>query len=176
THTALAFLAAGYAVKGTACSAAKVDDWIASFPAHKERYQYAVVPDIVTPGAFDEAVRGCDIVAHIASPAHWSQNDNEADLIPAITGTKNLLAATKHEPRIQRVVSTSSLSAIFEPTVKTGRPVVKTEWNPVTYDEVKAATNPTVVYRASKALAERAFWDYVRDEKPAWAGSTICPW
>ncbi|KAJ7465136.1 NAD-P-binding protein [Mycena latifolia] len=177
THTALAFLAAGYTVKGTARTAAKAEDWIARFPSHKERYQYAVVPDMVAPGAFDEAVRGCDIVAHIASPAHWSQNDNEADLlIPAITGTKNLLTATKHEPRIQRVVFTSSLSAIFEPTVETGRTVVETEWNPITYDEAKAATNPTVVYRASKALAERAFWDYPLASLSALNLSTAFMW
>ncbi|KAJ6480084.1 NAD-P-binding protein [Mycena vulgaris] len=176
THTALAFLEAGYTVKGTARTAAKAEDWIAQFPAHKARYEYAVVADMVVPGAFDEAVKGCDFIAHIASPAHWSQNDNEADLlIPAINGTKNLLAATKNESRIQRVVFTSSLSAIFEPTIDTGKPVVETEWNPVTYDEAKAATNPAVVYRASKALAERAFWDYIQAEKPAWAGSTICP-
>ncbi|KAJ7681521.1 hypothetical protein B0H17DRAFT_1205799 [Mycena rosella] len=133
-HIALAFLDAEYAVKGTARTAAKAEDWIARFPAHKARFKYAVVPDMVVPGAFDEA-------------------DNENDLlIPAINGTKNLLAANKNEPRIQCVVFTSSLSAIFEPTVETGRPVVETE-----------------------SLTERAFWDYIEKEKPVWAGSTICP-
>ncbi|KAJ7081392.1 NAD-P-binding protein [Mycena belliarum] len=170
THTALAFLDAGYTVKGTARTAVKAEDWIARFPAHKARFHYAVIPDMVVAGAFDEAVKGCDIVAHVASP------DNEADfLIPAINGTKNLLLATKHEPRIQRVIYTSSLAAIFDSALEAGKPVVETEWNSVTYDEAKVATEPLLVYRASKALAERAFWDYIQDEKPAWAGSTICP-
>ncbi|KAF7340241.1 NAD-P-binding protein [Mycena venus] len=176
THTALAFLEAGYTVRGTARSAAKAEDWIARFSQHKAQYEYAVVEDIAASGAFDEAVKGCTIIAHIASPAHWNQNDNETDLlIPAINGTKNLLYATKNEPRIARVVFTSSLAAIIEPTREPGKIVVETEWNPTTYEEAKAATNPTIVYRASKALAERAFWDYIKDENPTWAGSTICP-
>jgi len=176
THTALAFLEAGYTVRGTARTAAKAEDWIARFPNYKARYEYAVVEDIAASGAFDEAVKGCDIVAHIASPAHWNPKDNEADLlIPAINGTKNLLYATKGEPGITRVVFTSSLAAITEPSREPGKTVVETEWNPTTYEEAKVATNPAVVYRASKALAERAFWDYVRDENPMWAGSTICP-
>ncbi|KAJ7707355.1 NAD-P-binding protein [Mycena rosella] len=176
THTALAFLEAGYDVKGTARSTAKAEGWIAHFPAYKACYTYAVVEDIAAAGAFDEAVKGCDIIAHIASPAHWSQSDNEADLlIPAINGTKNVLYATKHEPRITRVVFTSSLAAIIEPSREPGKLVVETEWNPTTYEEAKVSTNAPVVYRASKALAERAFWDYIKDEKPTWAGSTICP-
>ncbi|KAJ7836341.1 NAD-P-binding protein [Mycena olivaceomarginata] len=176
THTALAFLDAGYTVRGTARTAARADDWISRFPAHKAHFQYAVVADMAVPGAFDDAVKGCDFVAHLASPAHWNQNDNETDLlVPAINGTRNLLTATKNEPRIKRVVFTSSLAAIIEPTLEAGKTVVETEWNPVTYDEAKSATNPSVVYRASKALAERAFWDYITAEKPAWAGTAICP-
>ncbi|KAJ7480007.1 NAD-P-binding protein [Mycena galericulata] len=176
THTALALLEAGYSVKGTARTAAKAEAWVSKFATHKERYDYAVVSDITSPGAFDDAVKGCDFIVHMASPVQWNPKDNEADLlIPAINGTKNLLFATKNEPRIQRVVFTSSLSAIIEPTVETDKAVVETEWNPVTYDEAKASTNAAFVYRASKALAERVFWDYIRDEKPAWAGTTICP-
>ncbi|KAF7340215.1 NAD-P-binding protein [Mycena venus] len=176
THTALAFLDAGYSVKGTTRTAAKAEDWISRFPTHRARFQYAVVADMATCNAFDEAVKGCDFIAHLASPAHWNQNDNETDLlIPAINGTKNLLSATKNEPRIKRVVFTSSLAAIIEPTVEAAKTVVETEWNPITYEQAKFATNAAVVYRASKALAERTFWDYIENEKPAWTGSTICP-
>ncbi|KAK7040589.1 NAD-P-binding protein [Favolaschia claudopus] len=177
THTALAFLNAGYSVKGTTRTAAKAEQWISRFPDHKPRFQYAVVPDMSIPGAFDEAVKGCDYIAHLASPAHWDQTDNEADLlIPAIEGTKNLLSATKNEPKIKRVVFTSSLAAIIEPTtLEPGKAIVETEWNPITYEEAKSHTNPPVVYRASKALAERAFWDFIQTEKPTWSGTSICP-
>ncbi|KAJ7480004.1 NAD-P-binding protein [Mycena galericulata] len=176
TDTALAFLEAGYRVKATARTVAKAEGWISKFPQHKERYEYVIVPDMVLPGAFDDAVKGCDFIAHVASPVQAQPKDNEADvLFPAIHGTRNLLSATKNEPRIQRVVFTSSLAALLEPTINGDKIIVETEWNPVTYDEAKASTNGSFVYRASKALAERVFWDYIKDAKPAWAGTTICP-
>ncbi|KAJ6623619.1 NAD-P-binding protein [Mycena sp. CBHHK59/15] len=177
TYTALAFLEAGYTVKATARTLFKAEDWIARFPAHKARYQYAVVPDLADPGAFDEAVKGCDIIVHVASPVNTNPNDNETDLlIPAIRGTTNLLHATKNEPRIRRVVFTSSVGAVHEPSrFEAGKTLTEKDWNPATYEEAKASTNPRFVYRASKALAERAFWDYIKDEQPAWAGAAICP-
>lgn len=61
-------------MKATARSAEKAEEWISLFPAHKANYQYVVVEDIAAPNAFDEAVKGCDIIAHLASPAHWNQN------------------------------------------------------------------------------------------------------
>lgn len=38
------------------------------FPQYKDQFQYAIVQDIAASGAFDEAVKGCDIIAHTASP------------------------------------------------------------------------------------------------------------
>jgi nucleoside-diphosphate-sugar epimerase len=97
-------------------------------------------------------------------------------LIPAITGTKNLLAATKREPRIRSVVFTSTLSTVFQPrTHVPGTTYTEADWNPVTYEEARASPNPRVVYGASKTLAERAFWAYIEEEKPAWAGAAILP-
>ncbi|KAJ6614873.1 NAD-P-binding protein [Mycena sp. CBHHK59/15] len=177
THTALTFFESGYAVKGTARTAAKAEEWIARFPQWKSQYQYVVVQDMSTPGAFDEAVKGCGIIAHTASPFHWNQGDNEKDmLIPAINGTKNILNATKLESRIERVVLTSSLAAIIDTSLdEPGKIWTHEDWNPATYDEAKVSTNSHFVYRASKALAERAFWDYIRDEKPTWSGTVVCP-
>ncbi|KAJ6583799.1 NAD-P-binding protein [Mycena sp. CBHHK59/15] len=149
---------AGYFVKGTA---AKAEGWIAKFPAHKARYQYAVVADIAAPGAFDDAVKGFNIIAHIASPVHLGQGDAEKDvLIPAINGMTNLLRATKGKPRIKCMP---------------GKPLTEKDRNPTTYNEAKASPSPAYVYRVSKALAERAFWHYIKAEQPTWAGATICP-
>jgi nucleoside-diphosphate-sugar epimerase len=64
TDTALAFFRAGYTVRGTVRSTAKATEWIAQFPEYKQRFESAVVPDIAASGAFDEAVKGVDYVAH----------------------------------------------------------------------------------------------------------------
>lgn len=125
-------------------------------------------------------------------------------LIPAINGTKNILEATKLEPKIKRVVLTSSFAAVCDvldlPSL--GRTYTPESWNPATYEEAKVATQPGIglvvddmsallpvspsdgvhsmlisgfIYCASKGLAERAFWDYIKTEKPTWSGSSLCP-
>ncbi|KAJ7501119.1 NAD-P-binding protein [Mycena galericulata] len=177
TYTALAFLDAGYTVRGTARTAVKAIDWIEHFPAHKAAYQHAVVADFGVPGAFDDAVKGCDLIVHVASPNIPQVTDNEADvLIPAIRGTRNLLDATKTEPRIRRVVFTSTLAAVVDTSqIETGKVYTEKDWNPGTYDEAKVSSKPRFVYGVSKALAERVFWDYIKDEQPAWAGTSILP-
>ncbi|KAJ6592783.1 hypothetical protein B0H19DRAFT_1245608 [Mycena capillaripes] len=166
TYTALAFLDAGYTVKGTGRTAAKAANWIAHFPVYKSSYQSVVVTDFGAPGAFDNAVKGCDIIVHVASPNNDPKNlDNEADmLIPAINGTRNLLVSTKLDSHIRRVVFTSTFAQ--------ARPGIHREGLD---EEAKASTNPIFVYCVSNALAERAFWEYIATEKPAWAGTVILP-
>ena len=126
---------AGYTVKGTVRSKDKADAWIALFPQYKDLFQYAIVPDMVAPGSYDEAVKGCDYIVHTASPAalnpkvcirlseaeesisNWSVPPQDAEkdiLLPAIEGTKNIVYATKHEPRIKRVIFTSSMAAVVD--------------------------------------------------------------
>lgn len=178
TAVALAFFNEGYSVRGTCRSRSKAEEWIAMFPQHKSKFEYAIVEDIVNPHAFDEAVKGADIIAHTASPFHSNMTDNEKDfLLPAITGTRNLVEATKLEPKIKRVVLTASFSSMInlETFPDKGRTFTDDDWNPATYEQAKTHTMPAFVYSASKVLAERLFWEFIEKEKPSWAGSTICP-
>lgn len=48
------------------------------------------------------------------------------------------------------------------------------DWNPETY-EVAKSSSWRVAYCASKALAERAAWNYIEQKKPHFSLSTICP-
>ncbi|KAJ3514445.1 hypothetical protein NLJ89_g2377 [Agrocybe chaxingu] len=177
TQVALTFLDEGYSVRGSVRSADKGAEWIALFPQHKAKFEYVVVADMTLAGAFNDAVKGVDYIAHVASPAFWGQGDNEKDiLLPAINGTKNLVEATKIEPKIKRVVFTSSLAAVINPALPADTLHTPDEWNPMTYEEAKNQTTPMFVYRASKALAEKTFWEYIEKEKPTWAGSVIAPW
>ncbi|KAJ7751102.1 NAD-P-binding protein [Mycena metata] len=161
TYTALTFLEAGYTVRGTGRTAEKAQDWIAHFPAHKAAYQSAVVADLGAPGAFDDAVKGCDIIVHVASPnaPGTDISDTKTEiLIPAIHGTRNLLESAKLEPRIRRVVFTGTLAAVLDSShVEPGKVYTEEDWHPATYDEAKASSN-------------RRY-----EEKPGWAGATILP-
>ena len=45
-------------------------------------FQIAVVADVVTPGAFDEAVKGIDIFVHTASPLFGSDTSVRSYPLP----------------------------------------------------------------------------------------------
>jgi nucleoside-diphosphate-sugar epimerase len=102
----------GYTVRGTTRSAApeKVAH-LTSLPGAAERLTL-LEADLLTPGAFDEAVAGCVGVYHMASP-FFLEGQSEALMIPpAVDGTKNVLGScTRHA--VRKVVLTSSTAAIY---------------------------------------------------------------
>ena len=55
-------------MRGTLRSRAKADAWLEAYPQYAKQLDFALVPDISAPGAFDEAIKGADYVAHTASP------------------------------------------------------------------------------------------------------------
>jgi nucleoside-diphosphate-sugar epimerase len=137
---------------------------------------YVIVEDIARPGAFDQAVISeppFEAIIHTASPFFLGHTDPVKDLLdPAIKGTVGLLEAIKASaPSVKRVVITSSFAAVVNPE---GHPKIYDEssWNPVTKEQ---AVLPTHTYRASKTFAERAAWDFVRDEKPNFSIAVVNP-
>ncbi|EPE07453.1 ketoreductase [Ophiostoma piceae UAMH 11346] len=181
-HVLKVLLDRGYSVVTTVRSAAKGDQIVAAHgDAVKGRLSYVIVGDIAQEGAFDEAVRSTPpfrYVVHTASPFPTSVDDPVRDLLdPAIKGTTGILKAIKaYAPTVERVVITSSFAAMVGGGKSVGgAPPVYDEsaWNPVTWDE--AVADKTKSYRGSKTLAERAAWDFVANEKPAFDISTICP-
>ena len=89
-------------------------------------------------GAFDEAVKGVDAVAHTASPFHFQAEDPQGILspcstinasnnlglvdliVPAVKGTVGILKSIqKNAPGVQRVVVTSSV-AVMDASKPTG--------------------------------------------------------
>ncbi|KAI1982577.1 Glycine-rich RNA-binding protein 2, mitochondrial [Ophidiomyces ophidiicola] len=135
---------------------------------------FAIVPDIAQPNAFDKAVVSeppFDIVIHTASPFHFRATDVEEELLkPAINGTVGILhAIKKHAPTVTRVVITSSFAAIID----VNKPASYDDWNPIKREE--AASNARTGYRASKTFAEKAAWDFIEKEKPNFTLATCNP-
>jgi nucleoside-diphosphate-sugar epimerase len=62
---ALAFLDAGYSVRGTVRRQEQADAWNERYPG---KVDIAVVPDMTVEGAYDEAVKGVEVFVHTASP------------------------------------------------------------------------------------------------------------
>lgn len=70
--------------------------------------------DLLKGGSYDEAAKGCDAIAHIASPFFLKINDAQKQLLdPAIKGTKNVLEAANKSGSVKKVVLTSSAAAVY---------------------------------------------------------------
>ncbi len=69
------YLEAGYSVRGTVRSLSKSAFLKGQFAEYGERLELVVVEDITKEGAFDDAVKGVDAIAHTASPFHYNAID-----------------------------------------------------------------------------------------------------
>ena len=102
---------------------------------------------------WEEAVKDCDGILHVASPFPRKYIENENDLIiPAKEGTRRVLNAAKNSG-IERVVMTSSNAAISY-----GHNNIEeydeSHWTNIDSESVTA-------YTKSKTIAERFAWDFV---------------
>ncbi|KAL9631482.1 MAG: hypothetical protein Q9164_005869 [Protoblastenia rupestris] len=142
------------------------------------RLSFAIVPDVATPGAFNDAVKGIDGVIHTASPYVTQVEDNDRDLLdPTIKGINSILEAVKkNAPQVKRIVINSSFAAIADPTQGNcpGYTYSEKYWNPVSLDQAKTGDGRTA-YCASKKFGEKAAWEFVEKEKPNFDVATICP-
>ncbi|GAA6027616.1 hypothetical protein JCM8097_007948 [Rhodosporidiobolus ruineniae] len=175
---AVAFLEAGYRVRGTLRKEAQAQAWRERYPQYHGRLEYAIVPDITAPGAFDEAVEGCEIVLHTASPFFYGYTDNERDmLLPALRGTLEALEAAHKAGTVTHFVLTSSFAAMqdYHQGLRPGYRYGEDDWCPLTWEEAKTSEDQSLVYVASKAYSERAAWDFVEEKKPNFSLTTILP-
>jgi len=74
-YTVKKYLEAGYSVRGTVRSLSKSAFLTDKFSNYGDRFELVVVEDITKEGAFDEAVRGVDAIAHTASPFHYKSSN-----------------------------------------------------------------------------------------------------
>jgi len=177
-HTVEALLQHGYKVVGTVRDEKK-GQYLENLFKGKGDFSYVIVEDIGQDNAFDEAVKNVDAVLHMASPFHFEADDPQELFVPAVNGTLGVLKSVqKNNPKVQRIVITSSVAAIVSSNIKGPHTFTEKDWNQVSIPECekkgKEASNQDK-YRASKTLAEQAFWKYIKDEKPNWDGATINP-
>lgn len=128
--------------------------------------------DLLEPGSYAEAMAGCELVYHTASPFTMAVKDPQRDLVdPAVQGTRNVLDAASHTPTVKRVVVTSSCAAIYGDNLDVkhapGGVLTESLWN----TSSSLSHNP---YAYSKTLAEQEAWRLV-DEQTQWDLVTINP-
>ncbi|MBM1219752.1 aldehyde reductase [Ponticoccus sp. SC2-23] len=124
--------------------------------------------DLTKDDGWQDALKGCDVLIHTASPFPLTEPKDPQDLIrPAVDGTLRAMRAAK-DAGIKRVILTSSCAAIYKQADKPKmQPSDEANWT--------SPDDPAVgAYEASKTLAEKAAWDFVV-ENPDIALTTINP-
>jgi dihydroflavonol-4-reductase len=158
SHVMLQLLAAGHVVRTTLRSHGKVDKvraMLGSAGADASSIEFHIA-DLTSDAGWAEAVAGCDCVMHVASPLPAAAPKHEDDVIvPARDGTLRVLRAAR-DARVKRVVMTSSCGAIYYGLPLRSEPFDETSWTD-TRGEMSA-------YVKSKAIAERAAWDFIARE------------
>lgn len=126
--------------------------------------------DLLTPNAYTEAMQGCELVYHTASPFTIDVKDPQKELIdPAVKGTANVLESARATPSVKRVVVTSSCAAIYTDAIDCQQAPngILTEeiWN-------TTASLEHQPYCYSKTLAEKKAWE-IADSQNQWDLVTV---
>lgn len=169
-HTILQLLQKGYLVKTTLRSLSKKETVINALKEggisdfeNLEFFEASLTED----KGWDEAVKDCDYVLHIASPfpAQEPKDENEL-IIPARDGALRVLKAAK-KAGVKRVVLTSSFAAVGYSINIDGHIFTEKDWTDTNI--------PLPAYIKSKTVAEKAVWDFVENEGKGLELSVINP-
>jgi dihydroflavonol-4-reductase len=158
SHVVLQLLNAGHSVRTTVRSATREQQVVAMLQTASARLEALTFAraDLEDDTGWREAARGCDYVVHVASPIPAAAPKTEDELIrPARDGTLRLLRAAR-DAGVRRVVLTSSCGAIYYGHPAQTAPFDETSWTNID-GEMSA-------YVRSKAIAERAAWEFVGAE------------
>lgn len=156
-HCVRVLLEAGYRVRGTLRTPSREPGLRQALGRHvdaADRLEF-VRADLDSDAGWDDAVRGCRYVLHVASPLPSAPPRDENELIvPARDGALRVLRASK-DAAVERVVMTSSLAAVVYGHARDGsRSYDENDWS---------ITDGINAYEKSKTIAERAAWDFVAE-------------
>ncbi|MFA6816605.1 MAG: NAD-dependent epimerase/dehydratase family protein [Lentisphaeria bacterium] len=128
--------------------------------------------DLLKKGSYAEAMSGCELVFHLASPFTLKVDNPLKELIePAKLGTRNVLEQATKTPSVKRVVLTSSVAAIYSDNAdikKTpGGIFNENVWNTTSSLEYQP-------YFYSKTIAEKEAWN-IAEKQNQWDLVVINP-
>ena len=171
SHVLIQLLNAGYAVRGSMRSLSKKDHLMSIISPHipEDAELEFVELDLLKDEGWDEAMKGCVYVQHVAAPISLNvPKDLDAFVPGARDGTLRALRAAKANG-IKRVVATSSLGAVtYGPKGDPDRVFTDKDWTDPDYKGINA-------YIRAKTLAEKAAWDFVNNECPDMTLAVVNP-
>ncbi len=169
SHVVLQLLQAGHTVRTTVRSLQRADGVrtaLRGAGADPSALTFHVA-DLEREEGWSEAVAGCDYVLHVASPLPLASPKTEDEVIvPARDGTLRVLKAARNAG-VRRVVFTSTCGAVYYGHPPQAEPFDETSWTNLD-GEMSA-------YVKSKAIAERAAWDFMAAEGGALELAVVNP-
>jgi dihydroflavonol-4-reductase len=162
-HCAVELLKRGYTVRGSVRNLSKSTQVINAIKKEvdpKDNLEFCEL-DLLSDEGWDDAMKGCAYVLHVASPfVNLEPKDENEYIRPAVDGTMRALKSAKRAG-VKRVVLTSSIVSMLE-NADRSIDIYNTSWTNVNAKNVSA-------YAKSKTLAEQAAWDFVNaqsDDSP----------
>jgi dihydroflavonol-4-reductase len=157
-HCVLQLLNTGYRVRATLRSldrAAAVRAMLREGGVEAGERLTFIETDLSADTNWDEAVKGCAYVLHVASPTPKLNFKHEDEMIiPAREGVLRVLRASR-DGGVKRVVLTSAIGAIVYGHPRQTAPYDETVWTD---------TTNAPAYQKSKTLAEKAAWEFIARE------------
>jgi dihydroflavonol-4-reductase len=124
------------------------------------------VADLLKDDGWGEACAGCEYVLHVASP--MTATKVEAEVIrPAVDGVLRVLRAAR-DAGVKRLVFTSTCGAVYYGHPLRREPFDESSWTNLESRDMSA-------YVRSKAMAERAAWDFMKAEGGAMEFAVVNP-
>jgi len=159
THVIAQLLTSGYRVRTTVRDLEREGELrgaLAGAGVARDVDLALVRAELSKDAGWSDAVAGSRYVVHVASPFPPAMPDSDDDVIrPAHEGAVRVLRASR-DAGVERVVMTSSFAAVGY-----GHPPTDDEFDERSWTDVDA---PLSAYIRSKAVAERAAWDFMAAE------------
>ncbi|KAI1452851.1 hypothetical protein F4805DRAFT_462340 [Annulohypoxylon moriforme] len=116
-------LRSGYRVRVAARSQTKIDKIraapsLSALNPSETQLMFMIVPDMIAPGAYDDAVYGVDFIIHAAAPLHTGPRPSKERLeelfvASSVKGSLGILKSANEKAKtVRRVIMTSSTVAI----------------------------------------------------------------
>jgi nucleoside-diphosphate-sugar epimerase len=160
SHCVLQLLQRGYEVRTTLRSMGRKGEVIDMMKAGGitsfDRLTF-IETDLMKDHNWDEAVKDCTYVLHVASPIYSTLPKDENEMIrPAVDGTLRVLKAARNAG-VKRVVVTSNFGAVGYSHKDPNTTITEAEWTDPNQKDLSS-------YSRSKVMAERAAWDFINKD------------
>nr|AUV64091.1 dihydroflavonol 4-reductase [Euphorbia pulcherrima] len=117
--------------------------------------------DLSVEGSFDEAIKGCSGVFHVATPMDFDSKDPENEVIkPTVRGVLDIMKACSKAKTVRRIIFTSSAGTVDVEQHK--KPLYDENcWSDL--DFILATKMTGWMYFVSKTMAEKAAWKFAEE-------------